>query len=187
MRKKRVDQVYMREVLQYHWSFEKNEELNAYISVKQIEQMTSPISRMACGKKTVVMDKDYAILEYTPIDEKFNVRVFINSQNRILGYYFDITQGNYLDEDSVPYYDDAYLDVTCSVLPTGDLYHVATDDEDELDEALREGKITQQAYDEIWATTKALINTLENNTNRFVQRGTSDYLRMKDLSLLKTR
>jgi predicted RNA-binding protein associated with RNAse of E/G family len=48
-------------------------------------------------------------------------------------------------ETGFPWYDDLYLDVV--VLADGS-FHLL--DEDELDEALQEGKITQDEYDIAW-------------------------------------
>jgi predicted RNA-binding protein associated with RNAse of E/G family len=65
-----------------------------------------------------------------------------DDKKRIVEWYFDITRKNSIDENNNPYCDDLYLDV--ALMPDG---HIVILDEDELQEAYNNEKITKNEYE----------------------------------------
>lgn len=52
-------------------------------------------------------------MEFTPLNQFYNARVFLDRDANVIEYYFDISNGNGA-EDNIPYYNDLYLDVIYS-------------------------------------------------------------------------
>ena len=73
----------------------------------------------------------------------YNGRVYLDRNLNVLGYYFDMSLGNGI-ENNIPYYDDLYLDVIYS--PNNNEL-IECEDENELLEALNNKKITQEQYE----------------------------------------
>lgn len=67
-----------------------------------------------------------------------------------------------IDTDGIPYFDDLYLDLI--VFPNGE---IKVDDMDELEEALRQGDITQEQFDLAVRTADGLKNSLLGDIDSF--------------------
>lgn len=181
MRKKFVDQVYMREVSDKIWYLEKDEELNGYVALKYVKKITKPLTAFCNGKKYVGLDEGFSILEYIPLDRNYNCRVFFDKLNRPLCFYFDINNGSGI-EDNIPWYDDLYLDVTMecpTITETG--YYIRLDDEKELKKAKKEGLIDEETYNKGYQIATDLMNELRTHNNDIVNRCQYDLYRIKSL------
>ena len=88
----------------------------------------------------------------------------MNARRQIQVCYIDIIdeQGN--DTDGVPYFYDLYLDLV--VYPDGT---IIKDDMDELENAFRDGDISQQQFDLALRTSDHLISGLLSNKDEFKQ------------------
>lgn len=64
-----------------------------------------------------------------------------DSAGKLVQVYFDVVWDHGLDERGVPWYDDLYLDVVA--LPSGEVELL---DQDELEEALGAGAVTEEQY-----------------------------------------
>ena len=53
MRKKFIDKVYMREVIDKEWYVEKDEKFNGYIALKYIKEISKPLTAFSNGKKYI--------------------------------------------------------------------------------------------------------------------------------------
>ncbi len=179
MRKKFIDKVYMRDVLEKEWYLEQNEEFGGYIALKYLKKVKEPSYAFCNGKEYVGIDDGYTILEYVPSDKGYNCRVFFDKINRPMCYYFDINNGNGV-EDGMPWYDDLYLDVTmeCPAI-TESCYFVRLDDQKEFAIAKEEGKVDDDTYAKGYATAKQLMLELRAQTNFIVNRSLSDLYRIK--------
>lgn len=185
MRKKYIDKVYMREVLDKEWYLEKDEKLNGYIALKYIKEISKPLSAFSNGKKYIGLDKGYSILEYVPLDRKYNCRIFFDKLNRPLCFYFDINNGSGI-ENNIPWYDDLYLDVTMecpTITETG--YYIRLDDEAELKMAKNEGQIDEDNYNNAYKVAEKLMQELREQNNDIVNRCQFDLFRIKTLLKLK--
>jgi len=164
MRRKLVSKTYMREVTDYEMVIINNESNNYYLCIKKINKINPPFVLHEFDKDITHIDNGYYIVEYTSIDKLYNARVYIDNNKKIIDYYFDISSENGL-EDKIPYYDDLYLDV---------LYYpnqnnlIEYDDMDELEEALKENKITKEQFDKAISTAEEIVNEIKNKTNYFV-------------------
>ena len=161
----------------------KDESLNSYITLKEVKELTEPHIIPVNGEWITKLDKGYTILEYSPIDELYNVREHINDKKEILEYYFDIIlQREIRKEDGldIPFYNDLYLDVIVyEKAATKSEPFILLDDRDELKAALKEEKIDQEEYDLAYKVANALMKEIKEGKNRFINRGLKDYYKYR--------
>lgn len=181
VRKKQI-----REAIETNITIKKIEDLNCYFTVKEINKIDENNELICNYPSCRKIDKNYKMLEYTPVDEKYNVRVFVNDKNEIFEYYIDITNGMEL-RDGVPYYNDLYLDVIYynnkeimkKVSETKEELRLV--DKEELEDALNQKLITKQQYDEAYNIANKIMGEIRSGTNIFVNRGLTDYLNIKNI------
>ena len=164
MRKKLVSKTYMREVSDYEMVIINNEDMDYYLCIKKINKINPPFVLHEFNQDIVHIDNGYYIVEYTSKNKLYNARVYIDNNKNIIDYYFDISSENGL-EDKIPYYDDLYLDI---------LYYpnqndlIEYDDMNELEEALKNKKITQEQFDNAISTAEQLVTEIKNKKNDFI-------------------
>ena len=164
MRKKLVSKTYMREVSDYEMVIINNEDMDYYLCIKKINKINPPFVLHEFDQDIVHIDNGYYIVEYTSKNKLYNARVYIDNNKNVIDYYFDISSENGL-EDKIPYYDDLYLDV---------LYYpnqndlVLYDDMNELEDALKDKKITQEQFDNAISTAEQLVTEIKNKKNDFI-------------------
>ena len=181
MKKKFVDQVYMREVLDKVWYLEEDKDLNGYIALKYVKDISKPLTPFCNGKQQVLLDRGYSLLEYIPKDRNYNCRVFFDTLNRPLLFYFDINNGVGI-ENGVPWYDDLYLDVIMechTITETG--HYISLSDEGEFKTAFKEGDFDQDTYDKGYRVAIDLMTELRQQKNDIVNRCQFDIFRIKNL------
>ena len=73
----------IREATDTNITIKKLDDLNCYFTVKEINAIDENheiIRNQTLGRK---IDKNFKMLEYTPIDKDYNVRAFVNDKNEI--------------------------------------------------------------------------------------------------------
>lgn len=174
VRKKQV-----REATDMDITIKKIDELNCYITLKQINEVEEPYYQYINGELIKKLDKNYTVIEYTPLDEYYNVRAFVNDKLEILEYYFDITYENEIRE-GIPFYNDLFLDVVYFQKPaTKSETYIHLDDRKDLEDALKNNVIDKEQYEFAYKITAKLMKELKSKTNRFVNRGLEDYYKYK--------
>lgn len=179
IRKKQV-----REVTDMDITIVEDKELNTYITLKQINSVTDVHKVPINGKWITKLDKNFTMMEYTPLDKQYNVRVHINDKDEILEYYFDVIQENEIrtiDGEKIPFYNDLYLDVIyyTPVSTRNESGFIYLDDRDELKKALKEGKIDEEQYELAYKVANNLMEEILDGKNIFINRGLKDYLKYK--------
>ena len=180
-----VTEKQVREVTDMAITIEKNDELNSYVTLKEIINLKEPHSIPVNGKWIRKLDKGFTILEYSPLDKLYNVRVHINDKHEILEYYFDVILDHEIrniDGKDIPYYNDLYLDVILyTSKATNSSSFILLDDRDELKEALKQGKIDQEEYELAYYVANGLMKELREGRNKFVNRKLIDYYRYRKI------
>lgn len=160
MKRKVISKTYLRDVEKYEFRLEYDKTRDFYICEKNILSIEKPF---VTKKGKTIMDNGYTILEITPRDENYNLRVYFNRQKDIEEMYFDITKENGIDECSqMPCYLDLYLDV---IIEDGEC---ELKDEDELKDALNNGIITQDDFNLAYRSANKLIKEIHEKTNKFI-------------------
>ncbi len=113
---------------------------NAYLSLVNIEEVEFEITVDYDSSDTCLIGNGYKCMMYMPLEEKWCLSVFINRENEIVEWYFDMTKENAVENDK-PYFIDLYLDIAVSHEGK-----IAILDEDELSCALEEGIIEKEDY-----------------------------------------
>ena len=174
VRKKQV-----REVTDMDITIKKLEEKNTYITLKEVKAVEQPYSVYINGERVKKLDKDFTIIEYTPLDKKYNVRIHVNDKKEILEYYFDIIAENKI-KDGIPFYNDLYLDVVYfQPAATKEGTYIQLVDCNELEEALKENIIDQEQFDMAYIEAEKLMKELKEKKNWYVNRGLEDYWKIK--------
>ena len=174
VRKKQV-----REVTDMDITIKKLEEKNTYITLKEVKAVEQPYSVYINGERVKKLDKDFTIIEYTPLDKKYNVRIHVNDKKEILEYYFDIIAENKI-KDGIPFYNDLYLDVVYfQPAATKEGTYIQLVDCNELEEALKENIIDKEQFDMAYIEAEKLMIELKEKKNWYVNRGLEDYWKIK--------
>lgn len=174
MKVKRLNDIYMREVIDKEVRTIMNEELNAYITYKHIIKTSSACYNYINGKKIPIVDNGYTILEYSPKDKYYNVRIFIDDQNNILKYYFDIVDFIKYENNQI-FYGDLYLDVIYDMKYSNECCdYISLIDENELKDAYYCNIISKKQYEQAYITANELMTELRDKNNVFVKRKTKD-------------
>lgn len=100
----------------------------------------------------------YKWLMYLPMNENWCITAFYNRQNEILQWYFDISKGNFLDENGIPCIDDIFLDLI--IFPDGS---AITIDADELQDALDKKEISVADYNHAYNVRNQILKSKWNN------------------------
>lgn len=167
MREKLISKTYLRDVSKYKLEIYYDKE-DYYISVKKILNIEKPF---ILENGLCLIDNNYYIVEVLPKNENYAMRVYFNEKKERLEYYFDISLKNGLDEETrIPYYDDLYTDITV----TQDIIEVI--DEDELQEALNNGKINESEYNLANRAKDNLLKSIKEKTNKYMNLDLERYL-----------
>ena len=164
MRKKLISKTYMRGVSSWNFVVTKNEEENYFLCIKQINKIDEPFVVELEGRSTTFIDNGYYIVEFTPLDKRYNGRAYLDKDKNLIEYYFDISGGNG-EEENIPYYDDMYLDLMYKP-NLGNALVIY--DEDELEEALNQKSITKEDYDNAYKALYELMDEIKEGKNFFV-------------------
>lgn len=165
MRKKSISKTYLRGVTDWEFIIAKRKTEDHYISLKRINEIDEVFIINKFGKDIVFIDNGYYIVEFTPLNQFYNGRAFLDKDLNVIGYYFDMTRGNGVEEN-IPYYDDLYLDIVIYCSNQEDVVEIV--DEDELIEALNNQQITQQEYALAQATCSNLVEEIQKKKNYFI-------------------
>ncbi|MDD4283138.1 MAG: DUF402 domain-containing protein [Bacilli bacterium] len=169
MRKRLVTQKYLRDLIKYNLKVFVSDEKDYYVAVKELIDIEAPF---ILSNGLLLMDSGYFIVEVIPKHENYAMRVFFNEKKELVEHYFDISLGNGIDEETkLPYYDDAFLDVT---ITNG---KIEICDEDELDNAFSQGEITEETYSFVKKIAEKLVKEINVNTNKYFNMDLRGYLK----------
>ena len=127
-------------------------------SLLVIREVTGPLTVHDGGEDVLIADTDYAWVQIALEGLPFWLTAMYDDRGRLIQIYFDITAGSRFDDPENPTFVDMYLDIV--VNSRGELFVM---DQDELDEALSEGTITQEEWNNASAACERLYAYLEKN------------------------
>lgn len=128
------------------------------------DEIKAPMSVVYGGVRNKTVDRNYSWLQLFPEEDcGFVLTAMFNQHHRLVQCYFDIVKQTGRENDGVLWFDDLYLDLI--LFPDRSLYFV---DEEELDDALSSGIITQTLHDRAWAKAGRLKRFLEQHPDHFL-------------------
>lgn len=158
MRKKLISKTYLRDVESYTQTLYMNNE-DFFVSVKHLIK-TKPFHSK---DGLPLMKNGYFLVEVIPKFEHYAMRAFMNDKKEVVEYYFDISLGNGIDEETkVPYYDDLFTDIIVD-----DKGKIRIVDENELAGALECKLITNEQYALAKSVTKTLYDEISKGINKY--------------------
>ncbi len=129
-----------------------------YIGILEIEKVTKKQIWRFNDEDIIVCDIGIKWLSILPQNEFYCITAMLNENDDILLWYIDMIAEQGIDADSIPYFDDLYLDLV--VYPNG---MNKVDDMDELEEALVRKDITEKQFNLAIDTSNKLKNGLLSN------------------------
>ncbi|CAH0121142.1 MULTISPECIES: DUF402 domain-containing protein [unclassified Paenibacillus] len=157
MKRKFSDRANWRRIIskQFISHYMEQPEFTGYVTLYTIERLKEPLWKEYDGQTLCLADEGYSWLQYFPKGEHFIVTAMFDDRQRIIQWYIDICKSQGVTEQGVPWFDDLFLDIV--VLPSGTVILM---DEDELDEALIQGEISQEDYELATETAQHLLRQI---------------------------
>ena len=78
------------------------------------------------------------------------------------------------------YYNDLFLDVVYHLKALGGENYITLLDENELRDAFNNNELSKEVFDHCYEVAEAIMKSIKDKTNKFINRGTKDYLEMKE-------
>jgi len=128
-------------------------EFQGWVTHVWMDEVPEPVLVSDKGAPYVVIDTGFRWLQQFPDGANHCMTTILDAEGKLVEFYIDIIHEHGLDAHGVPWYDDLYLDV--AELPDG---RVLLLDEDELEEALAKGVITQAQYDLAWVEARRVLD-----------------------------
>ena len=125
-----------------------------------MHKVTAPLYVPALGQPLCAADAGYAWLHILPENENWCLTAMYDASGAPIQYYFDISQDNTLDGENSRF-TDLYLDIVCLLDGRTEII-----DQEELDEALAAGAITQQQHALAQQTAQTLQLQIKANFDR---------------------
>ena len=138
--------------------------LNGYIGLIEIQEVSEPQNWKFNGENIVVCEKGRKWLSILPRNDWYCITAMMDEDENVLLWYIDMIASQGVDADSVPYFDDLYLDLV--VYPDGT---VLVDDMDELEAARTKGEITQEQFDLAIKTSNRLRQGLLSDVSSLME------------------
>lgn len=107
-------------------------------------------------------------------DTRYWLTAMFDEDNRLVQIYFDIAVAVHFDDPAVPTFEDMYLDLL--LYPDG---HHKVLDEDELDQALKAGEITEEAARTARQDLEKLIRFLQDHAQEVMRFCTREMIALK--------
>ena len=169
-KKKFVSNTYMREAVDYDIVTIKEDDL--FITIKKYKKMNGSFSLVDEDDMVVdYINKDYYVVELTPLNENYNIRYYFDDNKKFVDYYIDITLYNGV-ENKMPYYIDLYLDI----IHYPKANKVCFVDEDELKAALDNKIVSKKDYELAYRVGNRLIKETEENKNIYLNMDVLKYI-----------
>ncbi|MDF2681484.1 MAG: hypothetical protein K0R47_2674 [Brevibacillus sp.] len=140
MKRKRADRPGWRRVkrLGYQEKWVEALSFTGYAVRLTLDEVSDPAFMPVGGKMLCVGDRGYVYLQYFPHGKPYAVTKMLDELGNTVQWYIDICKGHGKDQNGYLWYDDLYLDIV--VLPDDSVYLL---DQDELDEAMQKGVISE--------------------------------------------
>lgn len=144
------------------WENIKYKDFEGIVGLVILDKLREPLEVSFFGNKVIIADVGYKRLQFAFLNKNFWVTAVYDNNDNLIEHYIDITKNNFLDNDN-PYYEDLFLDVV--LYNDGKTYIL---DEDELDEAVKEGIVKEDEYKLANDVLKEVIDYIEKNKEEII-------------------
>lgn len=143
------------------------------ISLMILKKITEPLVIHYDFGDALIADNNYKQIQIALKNQNFWLTAMFDDKDELVELYFDVTNGNYFEDLTNPYFYDLFLDVV--VTKEKEIFIV---DEDELEEALKDNTITEEEYHKAKCTASKLYAYLKDNKDEVIA---SCYELLKDM------
>ena len=126
-------------------------------SLIHIKKVTSPSIKNMNRNNVVIANDNFFWLQIGLENKNYWITAMYDDNKRLIQYYIDITKRNHVSNEDDPYFEDLFLDVVFLE------DEVIVLDEDELEIALLEKKITKDDYELAYN----MLGKIQENTDEF--------------------
>lgn len=132
------------------------QEYRGYVTLLRIDEVSEPLSVCFEDQEVCIVDCGYTWVQHFPDNAHYALLAAFDEHGELVQWYIDIVGRVGVDERGIPWYEDLYLDIV--IAPQGGMLLL---DVAELDEALRQGKVTHNEYNVAWREASILLDALE--------------------------
>jgi predicted RNA-binding protein associated with RNAse of E/G family len=140
------------------------------VTLFQMIVVREPLWKSYNNRNICVADAGYKWMQHYPENAHYVVTSMFDANDRIVQWYIDISKTQGVTDRGIIWFDDLYLDLV--ILPTGEYFLL---DEDELEDARRQGIITDKDYEMAWQEVKKLEQQVKAGSLELLSK-TSAYL-----------
>lgn len=133
-------------------------DFHGYLSRLSIERVAEPLVVALNGSQYRLADAGFTWVQYVPDDGRHTLTALLDEQGEVIQWYVDVARRTGVDERGIPWWDDLFLDVV--ILPDGSIHLL---DEEELDEALAAGEISEEDYELARAEAERVMTAIEED------------------------
>lgn len=132
-------------------------EFQGYITLLNTVKVKKPLITQYGDREVCIVDNGYMWLQHFPFGKHYSVTTMFDAKGEIVQWYIDICLENGV-EGGVPWMDDLFLDIVA--LPSGEFFLL---DEDELEQAFKNGAISESMYRLAWNESRKIMKQLQND------------------------
>lgn len=143
----------------YAQEYIQNDHFEGDVSYLLLDRVQEPLMVSYAGEEVCIADHGFTWLMFFPKNHFYSLTVILDEKDEVVQWYYDVIKSIEYSKEGIPIINDLYLDLV--YLPDGKIYML---DEDELDEALEEGVISQADYDLAKQEAFRLYDCLSNKS-----------------------
>ena len=128
----------------------------------RMDRVDEPFSVNYFDRRVQITGKDYMWLQLAPENENYWATVMFDEKGELLECYFDITSENHVLEEGKSWFYDMILDVV--IAPGSEILLL---DANELDDALKQGEITEAQYEFAMHARERLLKKIQGREKAF--------------------
>lgn len=110
------------------------------MKIKEIEEKNIQIN----DKTVTILASKFSYIEILPINKNYTLKIYYNDKDEMILLKCDITLNNFLDERSMPFYEETPLSIVLD-----EKYNMYEFGKEKLDEVLNKKEITEEEYNSI--------------------------------------
>ena len=165
MKKKYLDETYLRDVDQYR--IKEIETPDEYVVFKHFLKFRNKYIETHTGEYRCLQDDGYYMIEYLPKNRTYTVRTFLDKEKNILRNYIDIVARSGREEGTGRlYYEDMYLDVVEDFINGKPRIQVR--DFTDLEQAQIDGEIPQSEANRAYIELFNVIDEMDSGNNKYL-------------------
>ncbi len=161
---------YLKDITDYNFSLFYDIDKKYYITVKKINEIKEPFILNEDGELIKILDNNYYILEFIPLNENYICRIHIDKEKKVIEKVFTVSKSNKF-KNGIPTYEDLKLSLICINNKT------KTYNLDVLSKLVESEERSVEEYELAKKVIKQIENEIKNNCNFIFNLNYLEYLK----------